>query len=119
MTSIYTPALRTLVKGLGDDLPEGVYVGFAGPQFETPAEIEAARRWGGDLVGMSTVLEAIAARHLGLDVLGLSLITNPAAGVGVAAPLDVAHITSVAEASQARLSSLLQRVIERIAARVS
>ena len=61
MTSIYSPELRGIVQAVGTRLPEGVYVGFAGPQFETPAEIEAARRWGGDLVGMSTVIEAIAA----------------------------------------------------------
>ena len=40
-----------------------------------------AARLGGDLVGMSTTLEAIAARHAGLEVLGISLVTNLAAGI--------------------------------------
>ena len=68
-------------------LGEGVYVQFRGPHYETPAEVRMARVLGGDLVGMSTALEAIAARHAGLEVLGLSLVTNLAAGVS-ATPLD-------------------------------
>jgi purine-nucleoside phosphorylase len=52
-----------------------------GPQFETPAEIRALAAMGADLVGMSTVLEAIAAAHLGAEVAGVSLVTNPAAGL--------------------------------------
>ena len=38
------------------------------------------RGLGADLVGMSTVLEAIAARAEGVEVFGLSLVTNLAAG---------------------------------------
>ena len=58
-----------------------MYFYFTGPQFETPAEIRAARLLGGDAAGMSTVYEAIAASHCGMEVLGLSLMTNMAAGV--------------------------------------
>ena len=62
-------------------LREGVYLGYMGPSFETPAEIRAFRTLGADAVGMSTVPEAIAASHCGLPVLGVSLITNMAAGM--------------------------------------
>ena len=62
-------------------LDEGVYVQFRGPHYETPAEVQMARVLGGDLVGMSTTLEAIAARQCGLEVLGISLVTNLAAGI--------------------------------------
>ena len=62
-------------------LRKGVYLGYMGPSFETPAEIRAFRTLGADAVGMSTVPEAIAASHCGLPVLGLSLITNMAAGM--------------------------------------
>ena len=62
-------------------VPEGVYVQFHGPQYETPAEVRMAGRLGGDLVGMSTALETIAAREAGLEVLGISLVTNQAAGI--------------------------------------
>ncbi|NIS33234.1 MAG: purine-nucleoside phosphorylase, partial [Actinobacteria bacterium] len=62
-------------------LDEGVYVQFPGPHYETPAEVRMADRIGGDLVGMSTALEAIAARQAGMAVLGISLVTNLAAGI--------------------------------------
>lgn len=54
---------------------------FSGPNFETPAEIRAARTIGADAVGMSTVPEAIAAAHCGLRTIGISCMTNMAAGV--------------------------------------
>ena len=65
----------------GLTLREGVYLGYMGPSYETPAEIRAFRTLGADAVGMSTVPEAIAASHCGLPVLALSLITNMAAGM--------------------------------------
>ncbi len=85
MTHVYDPALqekaRQVAKAQGVALQQGVYLGYMGPSFETPAEIRAFRVLGADAVGMSTVPEAIAASHCGLPVLGLSLITNMAAGM--------------------------------------
>ena len=71
LTEAYSPRLRDLARTVDPDLEEGVYAGFAGPQYETPAEIRMLARLGADLVGMSTVHEVIAARHLGAEVLGL------------------------------------------------
>jgi purine-nucleoside phosphorylase len=115
MSETYGPRLRAVVHGVAPDLNEGVYAGFHGPQFETPAEIRAAARLGADLCGMSTVIEAIAASHLGLDVLGLSLVTNLAAGLGERR-LDVNDVVAVADASAPRLTDLLGRVVDAIAA---
>lgn len=81
LTETYTPALREVARRVDPDLPEGVYAAMPGPHFETPAEIRMLRAMGADLVGMSTVLEAIAAREAGAQVLGLSLVTNIAAGL--------------------------------------
>ena len=85
MTYAYTPALQQVAReeaaALGMTLREGVYFYFTGPQFETPAEIRAARVLGGDVAGMSTVPEVICASHCGMAVLGFSLVTNMAAGV--------------------------------------
>ena len=85
MSHIYTPALqeiaRAAAKAQGLRLQEGVYMYFPGPQYETPAEIRAARILGADVVGMSTVPEAITAAHCGMRVLGFTLCTNMAAGV--------------------------------------
>jgi purine-nucleoside phosphorylase len=85
MVGAYSPRLREQLREqavrLGIELPEGVYVWFSGPQFETPAEIRAARVLGGTAVGMSTVPEVILARRAGLEVAALSVITNFAAGM--------------------------------------
>jgi purine-nucleoside phosphorylase len=81
MSMAYSARLRDLARSVDSGLPEGVYVQFRGPQFETPAEVRMAGVIGGDLVGMSTTLETIAARELGAEVLGISLVTNLAAGI--------------------------------------
>ena len=93
----------------GLTLREGVYMFFPGPQFETPAEIRAARILGADAVGMSTVPEVIAASHCGLQVLAFSLITNMAAGI-LDQPLTEEEVIEIGN----RRGSDLQRLITRI-----
>jgi len=56
----------------------GVYVGMTGPNYETRAEYRFLRKIGGDVVGMSTVPEALVAAECGLRVLALSTVTNVA-----------------------------------------
>jgi purine-nucleoside phosphorylase len=102
LTDLYSARLRAVAKVAAPSLSEGVYAGFRGPHYETPAEIKMAATMGATLVGMSTVLEAIAARHLGAEVLGLSLISNLAAGVSHTA---LNHL-EVLEAGQNAASSL-------------
>ena len=109
MTNIYTLHLRQLVDDIEPGLPEGVYAQFRGPQYETPAEVRMAKTLGSDLVGMSTVLEAIAARECGLDVLGLSLVTNMAAGLGPS--LSHEDVLATANVVEPRLGSLLRAVL--------
>jgi purine-nucleoside phosphorylase len=82
MSEAYDPKLRSLLQEAWHQaLNEGVYAALLGPTFETPAEIRMLRQNGADMVGMSTVPEAIAANYLGLKVLGISCITNMAAGI--------------------------------------
>ena len=92
-----------------------MYLGLHGPHFETPAEIRMAATLGADLVGMSTVLEAIAARHAGMDVLGLSLATNLAAGIS-AVPLDAADVVAAGDAAAGRIGTLLRGILEQLPA---
>jgi purine-nucleoside phosphorylase len=85
LTQAYDRRLREAARAAateeGIDLPEGVYMWFSGPSFETPAEIRAARTLGADAVGMSTVPEVILSRFLKMRVLAFSVITNYAAGM--------------------------------------
>ncbi len=85
MSEVYSAEYREIAKHaaseIGLNMPEGVYAGLLGPSYETPAEIRYLRTIGADLVGMSTVSEAIAASHLGMKVLAISCVTNMAAGI--------------------------------------
>jgi xanthosine phosphorylase len=118
LTGVYDPELRRVLRdaaaGLGLDLPEGVYLATLGPQFETPAEIRAFRALGADLVGMSTVPEAIAARSLGLRVAGLSAVTNLAAGM-TPAELSHDHTLAAAAIAGAKLRRLLAAALPDLA----
>ncbi|HEX8805101.1 MAG TPA: purine-nucleoside phosphorylase, partial [Acidimicrobiales bacterium] len=113
LSEVYSPRLRALARSVDPTLVDGVYAGLVGPHYETPAEVRMLAGLGADLVGMSTVLEAIAARHLGAEVLALSLVTNPAAGLGEG-PLDHADVLAAAQASAERMGALLAAVVDRL-----
>ncbi|WP_113704196.1 purine-nucleoside phosphorylase [Nonomuraea lactucae] len=113
LTEVYSRRLRALVHEIDPAVAEGVYVAFRGPTYETPAEIRMLRTLGGDLIGMSTVLEAIAAREAGLEVLGFSLVTNPAAGLA-GDPLDHEEVLEVGRSTAVRMGVLLAKVVDRL-----
>jgi len=105
--------LAEAAKDCGITLHEGVYAWFAGPSFETPAEIEMARRLGADLVGMSTVPETLIARHLGLRVAALSAVTNLGAGMAPGGPTH-----SETKTKAAALSRDFEALVEAFCARL-
>ena len=119
MTEVYSPRLRAIAreegKRLGIDLVPGVYACLPGPSYETPAEIRMLRTLGADVVGMSTVPEAIVARHAGIEVLAFALVSNAAAGV-------VGHADHSRRSARSRpqgrptLARLIERVVARLAA---
>ncbi len=113
LTDLYSSRLRRLCREVEPDLDEGVYVQFPGPHYETPAEIGMVRAIGGDLVGMSTTLEAIAAREAGMEVLGISLVTNLAAGI-TGEPLNHEEVLEAGKAAATRMGDLLGRIVPRI-----
>ena len=113
LTDLYSSRLRALAREVDPSLAEGVYVQFRGPHYETPAEVQMARRIGGHLVGMSTALEAIAARHAGLEILGISLVTNPAAGIS-AEPLSHEEVLEAGRAAGPRISRLLADIVRSL-----
>jgi purine-nucleoside phosphorylase len=113
LTDTYSPRLRTLAREIDPTLVEGVYAALPGPHFETPAEIRMLRALGADLVGMSTVHEAIAARAEGVEVLGVSLVTNLAAGLA-GAPLDHLEVLAAGQAAAERMGGLLRMLLSRL-----
>ena len=118
ITRMYTPELRALALDCARDsgltVHEGVYFFFTGPQFETPAEIRAARILGGDAAGMSTVTEALTAAHCGLPLLALSVMTNMAAGV-LDQPLSQEEVEATGKQIAERFDAYVTKIISRIA----
>ena len=115
MTDAHDPALRAALqasaKATGVALPEGVYVWYSGPSFETPAEIRAIKTLGGDAVGMSTVPEVILARFLGLKVAAISTITNMAAGLSDEKIIHD-HTKAMAPLGAAKLERVLRHFLQ-------
>jgi len=119
MTYVYSKRYREIAmeaaKNLGIPLREGVYAGLLGPSYETPAEIRYLRAIGADLVGMSTVPEAVAARHMGIEVLAISCVTNMAAGI-LDRPLNHEEVLETGRRVTGQFVTLLRAVLPRIAA---
>lgn len=114
---LYTPELQDIARQVAREqnitLREGVYMYFPGPQYETPAEIRAARVLGGDAAGMSTVPEVIVAAHCGMKVLGFTLLSNMAAGI-LNQPLTEREVLDAAEAGQVKFSSLVRGCLRKL-----
>lgn len=117
MTEVYPSALREIAKEtaneFGTALQEGVYAAVLGPSYETPAEIRYLRTIGADLVGMSTVAEAIAATHMGMQVLGISCVTNAAAGLS-GEKLNHEEVLEVGQRTSQAFIKLLTALLPRL-----
>lgn len=113
MGAVYTPRLRDLARQVDPTLEEAVYYGLLGPTYETPAEVRMIDRLGGELVGMSTVLESIAVAHTGTDLLAMSLVSNLAAGL---ADEVLAHddVLAVAAESADRMGGLIAELVGQL-----
>ncbi|MGA9597699.1 MAG: purine-nucleoside phosphorylase [Acidimicrobiia bacterium] len=105
--------MRVVFEESGIPYKEGVYTWFTGPSYETPAEIEMVRRIGGDLVGMSTVPEAIALAHMGRRVGAISLVTNMAAGTS-AEPVSHEEVQIAAAQARTKFSHLIDGLLPRL-----
>jgi purine-nucleoside phosphorylase len=115
MGAAYDPRLRELtlrVAGeLGIPLSQGIYAGLAGPSYETPAEVRMLRLLGGDVTGMSTVLEIIAAHHMGMRCLCVSMVSNPGAGLSEV-PVTHEDVLAAAQTASVNLKALLGAVLK-------
>jgi purine-nucleoside phosphorylase len=113
LTDLYSKRIRAILREEDPSLAEGVYVHWRGPAYETPAEINFMRTVGADLVGMSTVPEAIAAHALGAEVLGISLVTNAAAGV-TGEKLSHTEVMAAGKAAAGKMGELLSKVLHKL-----
>lgn len=117
MTDAYSKDLRGLVKEIakedGIDLLEGIYAGYMGPSYETPAEISMLRTLGADITGMSTVPEVIVANHAGMKCLGISCVTNMAAGI-LDEPLCHEKVSQQVNQSHEDFVCLIRKIIKKV-----
>lgn len=117
MTKVYDEVIieksRKVARELNMEFKSGVYVQLRGAQYETPSEIKLLRKLNCDLVGMSTVVEAIASRHLGLDVCAFSTVTNMASGIENVT-LSHEEVKLVAKETSKKLKDFIVRLIENL-----
>jgi purine-nucleoside phosphorylase len=116
MTNVYNKKLRELAKDMSNkffEYKDGTYAWFTGPTYETPAEVNFAKNIGADLVGMSTVPEAIVARYSGLEVSAFSLVTNLAAGISNE-PLSHEEVIEIANLSKDKIQNFMEKFLIEI-----
>ncbi|MEK7863442.1 MAG: purine-nucleoside phosphorylase [Chloroflexota bacterium] len=115
MVGTYTEELRRIAHEVDGDLREGVYVGVAGPNYETPAELRMMRGFGADAVGMSTVPEVLVARHAGMRILAIATVTDMATGLpGLVEHVTHEEVLAVADRAGKRLGDLVKGVLRRL-----
>ncbi len=117
MSQPYSLHLRNMALDIalknGINLKQGVYVGTAGPTFETPAEYKMFRILGGDAIGMSTVPEVIVARHMAMEVFGISIITD--SGIpGEIVEITHEEVQAVAMQAEPKMSLIIRELIAAI-----
>jgi purine-nucleoside phosphorylase len=121
MSEAYSREYREIAKQVATELcipiSEGVYAAMLGPSYETPAEIRFLRIIGADVVGMSTVIEAIAANHMGMKVLGISCVTNMAAGI-LAQKINHEEVLETGAMVRDTLVRLLKGLLPRLVGQV-
>ena len=117
MTEVYDRFLRKTIEECADragvPITEGVYCQLSGPSYESPFEIKILAQLGVDVVGMSTVMEAIAAKHMGMKLCGISLVTNMAAGINPK-PLSHEEVKFAGKEAANVFSSLVAESIREI-----
>ena len=117
MSEIYTKHLAELLHASANKLDlrvmDGVYAFNTGPCYETPAEIRAYKAQGADVVGMSTVPEAVFAKACGMKVAGISLVSNLAAGIALR-PLNHQEVIEAGAAAKPLMRDFIDDFISRL-----
>jgi purine-nucleoside phosphorylase len=111
LTDAWSTRLRTVARGVDPTLVDAVYAQLRGPAIQSVAETRMLRTLGADLVGMSTIVEAIAARAAGLDLLGLSAVTTRE---GTGEELDPDEVVASAERVARRSIGVIKAVLSAV-----
>jgi len=118
VTEPYCPRIKSIIfecaqqNGLTVH-KKGTYVATEGPRFETPAEIKMFAKWGGDLVGMTSVPEVVLARELGICYATIGMVTNYAAGMTGQA-LTQEEVLDILDKNSRSAKQLVVKSIERL-----
>ena len=119
MSHVYRPELQEIIRETARDnnieLQEGVYCQLTGPCFESPAEIRMLTSLGADVVGMSTVVEAITANHMGMKICGVSFVSNMAAGISQN-PLTHEEVQEAANIAAPKFKMLISESVKKFGA---
>ncbi|MBE6382313.1 MAG: purine-nucleoside phosphorylase [Lentisphaerae bacterium] len=114
MSEVYNRHLSELLHGIanrrGLRVMDGVYAYTSGPCYETPAEVQSYKAQGADVVGMSTVPEAVFAKACGMKVAGVSLVSNLAAGISRRA-LNHEEVVAAGETAKPHMAALIDDFI--------
>ena len=116
MSEVYDKDFQNLAREVSKnhfEFKTGIYAWFTGPSYETPAEVQFAKNIGADLVGMSTVPEAIAAKHTGMKISAFSLVTNLAAGISKD-PLNHEEVVEIADLSKQKLQGFMKEFLTEL-----
>ena len=117
MSEVYAKRLAELLHASANRLSlramDGVYAYTSGPCYETPAEIQAYKAQGADVVGMSTVPEALFAKACGFKVAGLSLVSNLAAGISRQS-LNHEEVMAAGEAAKPKMQAFIGDFLDRL-----
>jgi 5'-deoxy-5'-methylthioadenosine phosphorylase len=92
----------------------GIYAGFNGPRFETPAEIRMAALAGATVVGMTGVPEVSLAKEAGLRYAAIALVVNPAAGISDA-PITMEDINAALKEASEKVITIIDGTIKAFA----
>jgi purine-nucleoside phosphorylase len=111
VSEVFDPTWRAQARSLAVELKipfhEGIYCYYHGPNYETPADKMALRLLGADVVGMSTVPEALVARWHKMRVMGLAFVTNLAF-----VKHDHKEVVAQAEKASQQMSDMLLGLLE-------
>lgn len=118
MTEVYDNHLLTVAKEIclkkNIAFKTAVYFGLQGPSLETRAEYRMIRMLGADIVGMSTVPEAIVAHQSELKILAASIVSNNTPDTGQNEKTTIESVIATIERSSDKLFDVMEELIQSV-----